>query len=88
MRGEPSLEDIAGQLRGLVSGRLSRERASAWAAPWLDGPDPKFDDDATWLALVRLGAATTEGVDSPFLYTDEDYREWLGEAEDVIASRC
>lgn len=87
MMRAPTLAEVAEMLRQLLAGVVSRSDASAWAHQWIAAERPAVDDDITWRALERLGAADLKGGEAEFLYYDLDFHTWLDEVENAIDAR-
>jgi hypothetical protein len=75
----PSKEDIEQRLKELISGRTTRESVAEWAKQWILPGAPPVEDPAVWDALMKLVAADMETTDRPYLYGEEDFRDWLAE---------
>ena len=75
----PSREDVELRLNDLIAGRTTREPIADWAKQWILPDAPNVDDPAVWRALKKLAAADMVTTDRPYLYGEEDYRDWLAE---------
>lgn len=75
----PSRAEVEARLLDLISGRLGREEATAWAMQWVAASDPGVDDEVVWSGLNNLAGADAPSTDRPFLYEDVDFRAWLAE---------
>jgi hypothetical protein len=78
----PTRDDVAGVIRGLITGDTSRADASAWAFQWV-AADSRVDDPVVWKALNYLAGADAPTTDRPWLFEEIDFRAWL---EDVTGS--
>jgi len=74
----PSRTDVQERLRGLLSGRYTREEVSLWAMQWVAARDPGVEDEVVWRALTVLVGADVGGA-SNYLYFDIDFQSWLDE---------
>ena len=72
----PTRSEVAALLRELISGRQTRQSASAWASKWLLS-GVRVSDNKVWETLQLLGAADLISTDRPFLYNDEDFQAYL-----------
>jgi hypothetical protein len=77
----PSREDVELRLNDLIAGRIRREPIADWAKQWILPDAPHVDDPAVWRALTKLAAADMVTTDRPYLYGEEDFRDWLAELE-------
>lgn len=78
---QPPREDVFAKLEELMTGRISRETAAAWASHWLaedhgPGRDVRVTDLAAWTALTSMAGADSHGGDRPYLYDEEDFAAW------------
>ncbi|WP_297512595.1 hypothetical protein [uncultured Caulobacter sp.] len=79
--GQPSRDEVLAKLGELVDGRIDRGQASAWASQWLaedriPGSKVTVTDIPAWNTLVSISGADTYGGDRPFLYDEDDFRDW------------
>lgn len=75
----PSL--VAQVLRDLIDGRTSRSEVAEWASFYVRAYDPAPVVDSVWEAVVRLSGADSPSTDREFLYTREDFEDWLRDLE-------
>ena len=81
----PSKEDLEQRLNDLISARTTREDVAEWAKQWILPDAPPVENPAVWDALLKLVAADMETTDRPYLYGEEDFRDWLSELRDKAA---
>jgi hypothetical protein len=86
MTGEPSLLEVADQLRALLRQERTRRDVSSWAAQWLTASTPAVEDKVVWATLQRLGGVDLKTSDRDYLYVEADFHAWLDEIEDAIES--
>jgi hypothetical protein len=84
----PTLLEVVEKLQQLVSGRISREEASAWATPWVTKFDDfKFDDrdlDRKVKDAMRiLQQRTPPTSDREYLFEKIDFEAWLLELSEA-----
>lgn len=73
----PNRDEVESKLLDLLLVRISREEAASWAAPWIVADQPHVGDPAVWRALDQMFGADMITTDQPFLYGEDDFREWL-----------
>lgn len=84
----PTRSAILSRLASLVSGELSPDDASNWAATWLiadhtPGTDVQIGDWPAWEAIKLLAGADLQVEPGCYLYGTEDFEVWL---EDLKAA--
>ena len=73
----PGRSDVRDLIDRLLAGLIGREAASTWAMRWVAADDPGIEDEAVWEALTELGGVDlTHGEGHPYLYSDDQLREW------------
>jgi len=80
----PTESEVIEKLQQLLSGKISREEASAWASPWVTKFDEfKFDnrelDRTVKSAIENLAGADTPTSDREYLFERIDFEAWLQE---------
>ena len=79
----PSRDDVCQRIEQLLSGELSRDDVSRWAAEYLvfDDPQiyPEITDPRLHQALDRLSGADAPSTDRDYLYGEDDFADWLAE---------
>ncbi|WZP00846.1 hypothetical protein EP7_002501 [Isosphaeraceae bacterium EP7] len=74
----PTRRDAAEKLKQLIGGVMTRDKAAAWAGPWLMRFDEFNRFDRTLFdAIVCLAAADSISTDRPYLYDTSDFEQWL-----------
>ena len=81
----PTRKEVEQQLTELIQGQTNRESIAAWAGRWILPGAPPVEAPAVWDALLKLVAADMETTDRPYLYGEEDFRDWLAELRDKAA---
>jgi len=77
----PSRVEIIDKLKGLISGKNTREEVSSWASVWAFAKADDVSDQVALEALERLASADLVSTDRPYLYQEADFVRWLEDIE-------
>lgn len=76
--GFPPRGAVERKLQDLLSGRIAREGASAWAAELALEGHPRVTDMAAWDALSALAMSDGKDADDDgYLYNNGSFLAWL-----------
>lgn len=76
----PRRVEIRQMICDLIEGSRTREEITDWADSWMRD-DVRFDDPASWRAIIHLSGAITISTDRPYLYDRADFEGWLAELD-------
>ncbi len=77
----PSHDDVVAVFNALISGTRTRQDVSEWAVSYIVS-GMRIEDKRISQAIDDLGMADLISTDRPYLYDEEDFREWLREFEE------
>ena len=77
----PQRREVKEVIHQLLRGEMSREQVSEWACRSVVGDDVAVDDFVVWGVLKALLGADLISTDRPYLYGNEDFKNWLAELE-------
>ncbi|BDR55722.1 hypothetical protein [Xylocopilactobacillus apis] len=79
MREIPRKSDLIKKIQNLISGHESRKTVSEWAFDIYNDDSLRISDPMISNYLEMLGAVDLPSSDRNYLYTEEDFREWISE---------
>lgn len=78
--GYPPRGGVERKLQDLLTGRITREDASAWALELSADGHPRVTDKAAWETLAALAMSDGKDPDDDgYLYNNESFAKWLEE---------
>jgi hypothetical protein len=77
--GPPTKADVVAHLIDLITGVRTRRQVADWASTWVRAFAPDIPDERIRTALSCLAAADMISTDRPYLYDEDDFRDWLRE---------
>ncbi|WP_226373487.1 MULTISPECIES: hypothetical protein [Pectobacterium] len=79
MKKLPHRDDLIRKIRALLSGDEDRSSVSEWAFDIYNDDSLKISDSLVSEYLELLGAVDLPSSDRDYLYTDDDFNEWLSD---------
>ena len=73
----PTRDDLISKIESLMHNTETREAVAAWAMAVIDDDAIDVTDARVWEVLKNLGGADLLCNDRPYLYTNEDFAEWV-----------
>ncbi|MFC0075292.1 hypothetical protein ACFFL1_17235 [Samsonia erythrinae] len=77
MRKIPEKIDLINKIRGLISGCEDRKSVSEWAFDIYNDDSLRISDPIVSNYLEILGAVDLPSSDREYLYTENDFNEWI-----------
>jgi hypothetical protein len=79
MKELPSRDVVLQKITAAMDGSLSREEVATWACSFMLESDPEVTDCELWEVIKLLGGADLIGIDRPYLYGEEDLKDWAAQ---------
>lgn len=81
----PDAQEVHDKLKALVSGEISREEATQWAAEQISSSESVDIEDYIWDALDQLDGCDLLVRPNEYLHSIDDFKAWLNQFEQAFA---
>jgi len=76
---QPAKEEIREQLQSVIDGTILPEDIADWAFSYIKNDDTYINDMNAWHFLTTVSNAAEMIAPDTYLYSNEDYENWIRE---------